>query len=59
MLNEEAIALISKQRAMYIIQDQNIKPARKYSIENKVKEQLRKEIQVRDYILRILKEQKK
>lgn len=59
MLNK-SIELINKQREMYIIQEHNITThARKKDIENKVKAQLRKQIQILDYILEILNKQKK
>ena len=54
---DEAIDLIKKQRDMYIIQDNNIiTMARKKNVENKVKRKLRKEIQIRDYIIKVLEE---
>ena len=57
---EEAINLIKKQREMYVIQHNNITTyARKRDVEDKVKEKLRKEVHIRDYILEILNKQKK
>ena len=57
---EEAIKLIKKQREMYVIQHNNITTyARKRDVEDKVKEKLRKEVHIRDYILEILNKQKK
>lgn len=57
---EEAIKLIKKQREMYVIQHNNITTyARKKDIENNVKAKLRKEVQLRDYILKVLKEKEK
>lgn len=57
---DKSIKYIEKQREMYIIQEQSITThARKKDIENKVKAQLRKQIQIFDYILEILNKQKK
>ena len=57
---EEAINVIEKERDMYIIQEKNISSyARRKVEENKLKEKIRREIQVRDYILSILEKQKK
>ena len=57
---DKSIKYIEKQREIYIIQEQNITShARKKDIENKVKAQLRKQIQIFDYILEILNKQKK
>ena len=56
---DEAIKLMRKERHMYIIQDKNI---HSYAIrkveENKLKARLRKEVQLRDFILKILEEKK-
>lgn len=57
---EEAIALIEKQIDMYKILNRNIRETKKkYTIENKVKKELKDNIKVWSYILRILKEHKK
>lgn len=56
---EEAIELIEKQIDMYRVQDSNIlKTYRKYTIENRVKERLKKKIKILEYILKILKQKK-
>lgn len=56
---EEAIKLIEKQINMYEIQEQNIQTkARKKEMENKLKKALRKEIVLRNFILKILKDKK-
>lgn len=55
MINE-AIKLIEKQISLYEIQEQNIQTkARKKDMENKLKKALRKEIVLRKFILKILK----
>ena len=55
---EEAINLIKKQIEMYTVQEMNITTkARKKVVENRIKEQLRKEIQLRKYILSVLKKE--
>jgi len=57
---EEAIILINKQIEMYTIQEQNIeeKPYSR-SIPNKIRKRLTKQIELWQYILRILEKQKK
>lgn len=52
---EKAIKLIEKEINMYKIQEKNITTkARKKDVENQVKEALRKEIALREFILNIL-----
>lgn len=57
---EEAIELMEKQKDLYIIQNRNIitKPKKK-ALENQVKEEIKKEIRLREYILKILREKEK
>lgn len=56
---DEAITLIQKQIDTYKIMDKNIcSHSRRKAEENKIKARIRKEIQLRDYILKILKERK-
>ena len=50
---EEAIKLIKKQREMYILQNRSIQSYRGLK---QTRENLRKEIQLRDYIIQILQE---
>ena len=53
----EAIKLMESQKDMYIIQDKNIHTyARNKVIVNKMKANIRKEIQLRDFIIKILEE---
>ena len=55
---EEAIDLMEKQKEMYIVQAQNITTkARRQVVENRVKQQLKREIQIREYIIKILKKE--
>ena len=56
---EKAINLINKQREMYIIQLSNLSDNIRTKTIQKATSQLRKEIQVFDYILEILNKQKK
>ncbi len=56
---EKAINLINKQREMYIIQLSNLSDNIRTKTIQKATNQLRKEIQVFDYILEILNKQKK
>lgn len=56
---EKAINLINKQRKMYIIQLNNLSDNIRTKTIQKATNQLRKEIQVFDYILEILNKQKK
>lgn len=52
---EKAIKLIEKQIDLYVIQEKNITTkARKQTVENKVKQALREEIAIRQYILKTL-----
>lgn len=57
---KEAIELMEKQKDLYITQNRNIitKPKKK-ALENQVKEEIKKEIRLREYILKILKEKEK
>ena len=57
---EEAIELMEKQKDLYIIQNRNIitKPKKK-ALDNQVKEEIKKEIRLREYILKILREKEK
>jgi len=56
---EEAIALIEKQIDMYKILNRNIRETKKkYTIENKVKKELKEEIKIRKLILDILEERR-
>lgn len=57
---EEAIELMEKQKDLYITQNRNIitKPKKK-ALENQVKEEIKKEIRLREYILKILREKEK
>ncbi|MBQ8043409.1 MAG: hypothetical protein IJ272_04595 [Clostridia bacterium] len=57
---EEAIELMEKQKYLYIIQNRNIitKPKKK-ALDNQVKEEIKKEIRLREYILKILREKEK
>ena len=57
---KEAIELMEKQKDLYIIQNRNIitKPKKK-ALENQVKEEIKKEIRLREYILKILREKEK
>lgn len=52
---DEAITLIQKQINTYKIMDKNIcSHSRRKAEENKIKARIRKEIQLRDYIVNIL-----
>ena len=56
---DKAINLIKKEINMYKVLDNNIgSHARRKVEENKLKANIKKEIQLREYILKILKEQK-
>ena len=57
---EEAIELMEKQKDLYITQNRNImtKPKKK-ALENQVKEEIKREIRLREYILKILREKEK
>ena len=54
---EEAIELISKQREMYIIQINNLQNYTKTKAVQKVINKTRRQIQVLDFILKILNKQ--
>ena len=57
---DEAIKLIEKQISMYSVLESNTWNHAKNKItENKLKSKLKREIQLRKYILKILKKQKK
>lgn len=57
---DKAITLIKKEINMYKVLEKNTySHARNKTIENKLRARIRKEIQLREYIFRILKEQKK
>ena len=56
---DEAIELMNKQIELYKVQDEyTLKGYSKYSIQRKIKEELKKEIEVREYILKILQQKK-
>ena len=56
---EEAISLIEKQRDMYVIQLNNLSDNIRTKTIQKATNQIRKQIQILDYILEILNKQKK
>ena len=61
---EEAINLIKKQKQMFIVQDRNITNKidgiiEDKLLENKIRTNINKQIQILDYILEILNKQKK
>lgn len=57
---EEAIELMEKQKDLYITQNRNIiTKTKKKALENQVKEEIKKEIRLREYILKILREKEK
>lgn len=61
---EESIKLIEKQKQMFIVQDRNITNKidgiiEDKLLENKIRTNINKQIQILDYILEILNKQKK
>ena len=56
---EEAIKLIEKELDMYQILDNNISDNIRTRTVQRAKRNLKKEIKIRDYILKILKEKQK
>lgn len=56
---EEAISLIEKQRDMYIIQLNNLSDNIRTKTIQKATNQIKKKIQILDFILEILNKQKK
>lgn len=56
---DEAITLIKKEINMYkVLEENTYSHARNKTIENKLRARIRKEIQLRDYIVNILEKQK-
>lgn len=56
---EEAISLIEKQRDMYLIQLNNLSDNIRTKTIQKATNQIKRQIQILDYILEILNKQKK